>query len=78
MQHTIRTHTHRFDTAAAWRSVTEAFARWRLAQWQSRGCEPLDAHALRDLGLDRSECGSYLAESAGRVEATRRRVAALR
>ena len=78
MQHTRRTRTNLFDPAATWRCVTDAFARWRFAQWQNHGCEPLDAHALRDLGLGRSECGSYLAESAGRADTTRRRIAARR
>ena len=34
----------------------------------------LDRHALRDLGLDRSEIGSYMAEAAGLASRTRRRV----
>jgi len=72
MQHTIPTRAARLNAAAAWHRITAALARWRLAQWQNRGCEPLDAHALRDLG---SECGSYLAEGAGQVDSTRRRVA---
>lgn len=37
----------------------------------------LDADALRDLGLDRSELASYLAEASGRAPATRRRLAPL-
>ena len=33
--------------------------------------DALDAHALRDLGLQRSELDSYLAEALHRVETTR-------
>jgi uncharacterized protein YjiS (DUF1127 family) len=76
MQYTIRTHTTRLT--AAWQGITDALARWRLAQSQTRRCEVLDEHALRDLALDRSECGSYLAESSGKAESTRRRLAAAR
>jgi uncharacterized protein YjiS (DUF1127 family) len=39
-----------------------------------RQLQSLDAAALRDLGLTRSEIGSVLAEAAGRAEATRRAV----
>ena len=35
----------------------------------------LDSHALRDIGLCRSEFDSFRAESQGRVNLTRRRVA---
>ena len=35
----------------------------------------LDEHALRDLGLERSELDSYLAESLHHAESTRRRTA---
>lgn len=34
----------------------------------------LDRAALRDLGIDRSELGSYAAEAAGAASCTRRRV----
>jgi len=80
MQFTIRTHTTLLGAAAewlraGWQGIANAAARWRLARQQYRACEQLDVHALRDLGLDRSEHGSYLAESSGGAMATRRRVA---
>lgn len=94
MQYTIRTRTARFDAAdtslarvaargitafrAAWRGITDAFAHGRRAQRQRREVEWLDERTLRDLGLDRSECTSYLAESSGMAAPTRRRVAAVR
>jgi len=34
----------------------------------------LDSHALRDIGLDRGEIDSYLAEAMGDAESTRRRI----
>ena len=78
MQYTIKTRSTRFDVAAAWRriaaAVADAFARWRFAHNQDWGFEPLDLHSLRDLALDRSEWGSYLVESAGEADATRRRL----
>jgi uncharacterized protein YjiS (DUF1127 family) len=45
-------------------------------QWRELQC--LDQSALRDLGLDRSEFGSYNAEAAGTAMCTRRRVAEVR
>jgi uncharacterized protein YjiS (DUF1127 family) len=92
MQQTIRTHNTRLDAAASffmravasgstacrtgWHRLVDAFSRCRLALRRQRACEPLDEHTLRDLGLDRSECWSYLAESRGTAERTRLRVAA--
>jgi Protein of unknown function (DUF4242) len=49
------------------------FHPWRCRS-RRREIESLDPQALRDLGLDRSELGSYDAESAGRAPRTRRRV----
>ena len=46
--------------------------RWRRSRAQFN---ELDAHALRDLGLDRSEFMSYCAESECLTPVTRRRVA---
>jgi uncharacterized protein YjiS (DUF1127 family) len=63
---------------AAWHGITDAFTRWRRAQRQQCEGEWLDERTLRDLGLDRSECTSYLAESSGIAAPTRRRVAAVR
>lgn len=45
--------------------------RWRQAA-QSRQLQSLDAAALRDLGLDRSEISSAVAELQGRAAITRR------
>jgi hypothetical protein len=70
MQLTIQT-----ITTAARKRLDDFFLRRRAAQWQHCGAQPLDGHALRDLGVDRSECGSYLAEATGRADATRRRLA---
>jgi len=55
--------------AALWQDLIGA---WRLAI--ARRPEELDAAALRDLGMSRSELQSYVAEVDGLVEATRRRV----
>ena len=63
---------------AAWRAITGAFAPWRRTRWQTLELDWLDERTLRDLGLDRSECASYLAESSGIAAPTRRRVAAAR
>lgn len=50
---------------------------WRrsmAARWKK---DELDDATLRDLGISRSELPSYAAEAEQRVEATRRRVAAV-
>ena len=60
----------------AWQHLSKAVTRWRLEQRQRRELDLLDAHALRDLGLHRSELASYLAECSGTAESTRRRLAA--
>ena len=52
---------------AAWRRQSEA----RQAHLALR---ELDAHTLRDLGLDRSELGSLVAEIGGQAGPTRVRV----
>ena len=92
MRYAIRTHATRISLSAslpaalavngsallrtAWQHLAEAVARWRLEPRQRGELELLDASALRDLGLHRSEYRSYLAESSGTAESTRRRLAA--
>jgi uncharacterized protein YjiS (DUF1127 family) len=54
-------------------------SRWQLARERrkaQREFEALDANALRDIGVQRSEFGSYWAEANGSARATRRRVRA--
>ena len=54
-------------------------SRWRVAgerRTAEREFANLDANALRDLGLHRSELGSYWAESRALAQPTRRRVRA--
>ena len=54
-------------------------SRWRVAgehRAAEREFADLDAHAMRDLGLHRSEFGSVWAESRGLAQPTRRRVRA--
>jgi len=46
----------------------------RRRRHDRREVDRLDPHALRDLGLHRSELLSYRAESAGDAQLTRRRV----
>jgi len=94
MQYRIRTRTRRFDAAAtllargvtagvtalraARHAISDALVHWRHVQRYQCERDWLDDHTLRDLGLDRSECASYLAESFGSAAPTRRRVAAVR
>ncbi len=47
---------------------------WRLALARREFDAVVDAATLRDLGMSRSEHGSYWAESEARVEPTRLRV----
>jgi uncharacterized protein YjiS (DUF1127 family) len=54
-----------------WLKIAHAEAR-RRARARAE-LETLDEHALRDLGLERSELDSYLAESLHHAESTRRR-----
>ena len=63
------------SSALPWHRLVEPIARWRRAQRQQRELRMLDASALRDLALDRSELASYEAESRGVAPCTRRRVA---
>ncbi|SDP90309.1 hypothetical protein SAMN05216303_10975 [Rhodoferax sp. OV413] len=58
-----------------WWADRLAYRRQRRQQYSA--VRLLDAHALRDLGLDRSELDSYAAEARGWAEPTRRRVAHL-
>ena len=52
-------------------SLKMAYARRRARARAREELETLDAHALRDLGLHRSEFDSYLAEAWHEVETTR-------
>jgi uncharacterized protein YjiS (DUF1127 family) len=58
------------DLLTWWRASSER----RRVQRAQRELPVLDEHTLRDIGVARSEFGSYWAESYGVVEATRRRV----
>ncbi|WP_428421111.1 DUF1127 domain-containing protein [Methylibium sp.] len=60
--------------AMPWHGLARALARLQRRRQQRHEQQLLDPHALRDLGLDRSELGSYDAEAAGAVDCTRRRV----
>lgn len=67
-QRLFSTTLHRLVALAA-----SACAAWqqRRAQRNQRTLDDLDAHALRDLGLCRSEIGSLVAELRGAADATR-------
>jgi uncharacterized protein YjiS (DUF1127 family) len=54
--------------------ATTAAARLRQRRRARRQLQLLDGHALRDLGIDRSEWSSYEAEAAGLAAPTRRRI----
>jgi uncharacterized protein YjiS (DUF1127 family) len=58
----------------AWRWLARTNTRLRRKRQQRRELQLLDQETFRDLGLDRSELGSYEAEAAGAVNRTRRRV----
>ena len=58
------------DLSRCWRHVATVLR--RFADASTPACP--DAATLRDLGLDASEWESVQAESAGRIEVTRRRV----
>ena len=60
--------------AAMARSGWERWKLQRRAADTRRALERLDARALRDLAVDRSEISSLAAEVAGRAEPTRTRV----
>jgi len=62
------------DFAWPWRWLAPAMSRLQRQRQQWREMQLLDQHAFRDLGLDRSELGSYAAEAASAVDCTRRRV----
>ena len=57
-----------------WRWLAWTIARLQRKRQQWRELQLLDQNALRDLGLDRSELGSYEAEAVGAAICTRRRV----
>ncbi|MBL8350781.1 MAG: hypothetical protein JNL87_10735 [Burkholderiaceae bacterium] len=50
------------------------FDRFAAALRRTDGWRGVDAHTLRDLGVDASEIGSIAAEAAGAAPGTRRRV----
>jgi uncharacterized protein YjiS (DUF1127 family) len=54
------------------REMYDRSARRRQARAVRAAFGELDAHTLRDLGLDRSEIGSLAAEVTGEAERTRR------
>jgi hypothetical protein len=58
--------------AEAWRAWVRA---WRRA-FEAMPHDTIDDITLRDLGMSRSELGSYAAEASGRAELTRLRVIA--
>ena len=60
------------------RRLKDAYAARRARARAREELDMLDAHALRDLGLSRSEFDSYLAEAWNEVEATRVRSGAQR
>jgi uncharacterized protein YjiS (DUF1127 family) len=60
------------------RRLKAAYAERRARARARDELDTLDAHALRDLGLSRSEFDSYLAEAWHEVEATRVRSGAQR
>lgn len=63
---------HRIVSGLHWLRIAHAEQRRRA---RSAGdLAELDARALRDLGLDRGELDSCLAEARGDAEATRRRI----
>jgi hypothetical protein len=69
---------------AAWRvtaPLRRIARRWRARRAEARALadiERLDAIALRDMALARSELGSVHAEARAGAECTRRRIASLR
>lgn len=70
-------HRRAFAAAAQW--CARLFAAWRQASERRRAerqFASLDTHALRDLGLHRSELGSCWAEAHRQAPLTRRRVRA--
>lgn len=60
------------------RRLASAVADWRRRARQRAELASLDDRTLRDLGLDRSELSSILAEGCGASEATRRRIVPLK
>ena len=72
-----------FAPGGMWATVPASgrrFAAW-IARMQAQAAQrrelaALDARALADLGIDRSEIDSVLGEHAGALEATRRRIVA--
>jgi uncharacterized protein YjiS (DUF1127 family) len=66
-----------FAALAQWcLRLVALWRQYRELRTAEREFAALDARALRDLGLHRSEFGSYWAESRGGAQPTRRRVRA--
>jgi len=63
---------NRIVSGLHWLRIAHAEQRRRARS--RRELAQLDAHALHDLGIDRGEIDSFLAEAMGDVEATRRRI----
>lgn len=69
------TRTPRSAAQRAWRALAATLDAWRQRSRLREELAALDDRTLRDLGIDRSEWQSVLAESSGDAEATRRRIA---
>jgi uncharacterized protein YjiS (DUF1127 family) len=70
-------HRRAFIAVAQWcQHLRAGWRRARELRRAERQFASLDAHALRDMGLHRSELGSYWAEAQRQAPLTRRRVRA--
>lgn len=69
------TRTPHLAAQTARHALAGTVAAWRQRARLRRDLASLDDRTLRDLGFDRSEWQSALAESSGDAEATRRRIA---
>jgi len=73
--HSLRLRTRR-AVAGAREFLHEMAGAWRCAVAR-RQMADIDDRTLRDLGVHRSEIGSYFAEAIGETSLTRRRIADL-